>query len=122
MRLRELTLLQCMLQFENIGFMEWHARVLSSLELTPKSIKEIAREAGLFHYHVEAIVNDLIGLHLVEYTRKGIQIVNEFDLLHALVQLSEDSPEKNFSLDYEAAFEVVHPKVLALKRKFDFDE
>jgi predicted transcriptional regulator len=120
MNLKELALVKTMQSFENIGFMEWHARVLSVAEVKPKTIRKIAQETGLFQYHVRGVVQDLIGLQLVEYTRNGIQIGGDFDMLLQLVSICEgENCRKSF--DYEAAFEVVAPRVLSLKKRFGFE-
>ena len=108
---------QCIAQFENIGFMEWHARVLRELNTTPQTIKQLSRKTGLFHYHIEGVLSDLLALQLIEYTRYGIQIVGDWEMLHHLVDSCEGDVSKK-SFDWEAAFEVVNPRVVALKKKF----
>lgn len=118
--LKEAVLVQAMCQFEDIGFMEWHCRVLKTLTNTPQSVREVAFRTGLFQYHVRGVVQDLLGLGLIEYTRYGLQLVDEGTMLLQLVDCCEGSPKKKSS-DYEAAFEVAVPKVVALKKKYDFE-
>lgn len=118
--LKETVLVQAMLQFEDIGFMEWHCRVLKTLTTTPQSVREVAFKTGLFQYHVRGVVQDLLGLGLIEYTRYGLQLRDEHEMLLQLVDCCEGSPKKK-SFDYEAAFEVVVPRVMSLKRQYSFD-
>lgn len=120
MDLKEQALVVAIMRFEDIGFMEWHARVLSELTTTPQTIREVAQKTGLFQYHVRGVVQDLLGLQLIEYTRYGIQIIDEWDMLHQLVDCCEGLPKKK-SRDYEAAFEVVLPHVIALKKQYNFE-
>jgi hypothetical protein len=114
--LKETVFVQAMLQFEDIGFMEWHCRVLKTLTSTPQSVREVAFQTGLFQYHVRGVVQDLLGLGLIEYTRYGLQLKDEHEMLLQLVECCEEGPKKKSS-DYEAAFEVVVPKVVALKKR-----
>lgn len=118
---KEQALFQCIQQFENLGFMEWHARVLRELTITPQTIKQLSRKTGLFHYHIEGVLADLLALQLIEYTRYGIQIVGDWEMLAQLVDSCEGDASKK-SLDWEAAFEVVNPRVVSLKKVFRFDE
>ncbi len=118
--LKDTVLVQAMLQFEDIGFMEWHCRVLKTLTTTPQSVREVAFKTGLFQYHVRGVVQDLLGLGLIEYTRYGLQLADEHAMLLQLVECCEGCPKKKSS-DYEAAFEVAVPKVVALKRQYSFD-
>ncbi len=121
MNLKELALVQAVSKFEDIGFMSWHARVLRELSVHPQPVKEIAQKTGLFHYHIQGVLQDLLALQLIEYTRKGIQLRGEWEMLVQLVDCCQGNPEKHV-YDWEAAFEVVTPKVLALKRTMAFDE
>lgn len=118
--LKDTVFVQAMLQFEDIGFMEWHCRVLKSLTTTPQSVREVASKTGLFQYHVRGVVQDLLGLGLIEYTRYGLQLADEHAMLLQLVECCEGCPKKKSS-DYEAAFEVVVPKVVALKQLYSID-
>ncbi len=119
--LKEQALFQCIAEFENIGFMEWHARVLRELNTTPQTIKQLSRKTGLFHYHIEGVLGDLLALQLIEYTRYGIQIKDEWTMLHQLVDSCEGDASKK-SFDWEAAFEVVNPRVVALKKMYRFED
>ncbi|MDP2666324.1 MAG: hypothetical protein Q8P05_02385 [Candidatus Diapherotrites archaeon] len=120
MNLKDLTLVKAVSRFESIGFMEWHARVLQVLLPTPLSLREIARQTGLFQYHVRGILQDLVGLQLVEYTREGVNLVDEEEMLGRLVACCESDDHQSI-WDYEAAFEVVVPRVIALEKRFDRD-
>lgn len=115
--LKDFALVKAVSCFEGAGFMEWHARVLRILRPTPLPIKEIARRTGLFQYHVRSVVQDLVGLGLVEYTRYGINILEEWDLLHSLAACCESKGLRK-TWDFEAAFEVSVPRVVALERRF----
>ena len=119
--LKELALVQAMRQFEDIGFMEWHCRVLNELTTTPQSVREVAWRTGLFQYHVRGVVQDLLGLGLIEYTRYGLQLADEGDMLTRLVDCCE-SPADRVSEEYTAAFEMVLPKVVALKQRYSFED
>ncbi len=118
--LKECVLFQCVSQFENVGFMEWHARVLSVLSPSPQSLRVLARKTGLFQYHVRGIVQDLLGLGLIEYTRYGVQFKDPLEMIHRLVECAEEGELE--ARDFEAAFEVVTPRVLALKSRYNFVE
>lgn len=120
MNIRELVLIKAVSSFENIGFMEWHARVLNVLTPFPQSVREIARKTGLFHYHVRDLALDLLALQLVEYTRHGLQLSGDWEMLLQLVSCCEDEAIKK-SFDYEAAFEVVSPRVMALEKRYTFE-
>ncbi len=120
MNLKEHALVVAMMQFEDIGFMEWHCRILKELTTTPKTIRELAFKTGLFQYHVRGVALDLLGLGLIEHTRYGLQLVDEGEMLLQLVDCCEGTPKKK-SADYEAAFEVVTPNVVALKKKYVFE-
>ncbi len=116
MNLKGLALVKAVMVFESIGFMEWHARVLLELGQTPQSIGDLSRKTDLFHYHIRSVVDDLVGLNLVEYTRKGIQLVSDWDMLLQLVECCEGEWE-NPLFDYDAAYQVVIPSVVALKKR-----
>lgn len=120
MNLKEQTIIKAVSVFENIGFMDWHARVLRELDAHPMAIKEISRRTGLFHYQIQGVLQDLLALQLIEYTRSGIQIVGEWDVLAQLVECCEGEGRKH-SYDWEAAFEIAFPRVVSLKKKFDFE-
>ena len=100
--------------------MEWHARVLCELKSTPQSFAELSHRTGLFQYHVRGVVQDLLGLQLVEYTRYGIQLTGDWDMLFQLVECCEGQPKKK-AFDYEAAFEVAIPRVIALRKQYYFE-
>lgn len=120
MNLKEQALVKAVSVFEDIGFMEWHARVLRELSVSPLSIKEISRRTGLFHYQISGVLQDLLALQLIEYTRHGIQFPDEWLVMSQLVDCCEGKGRKS-SYDWEAAFEVSLPRVMSLKRRFDFD-
>lgn len=120
MMLRDLVLVRAVFAFESIGFMEWHARVLRELSTTPLSVRDLAFRTGLFHYHVRGVLQDLLALQLIEYTRYGVQISSEWAMLLQLVECCEGDASKH-SFDWEAAFEVSLPRVMSLKKRFDFD-
>lgn len=117
--MREQALFRAVASFEDIGFMEWHARVLRELSTSPLSIKELSRRTGLFHYQISGVLQDLLALQLIEYTRYGIQFADEWIVFAQLVDCCEGKGRKS-SHDWEAAFEVSLPRVMSLKRKFDF--
>jgi hypothetical protein len=119
MNLKEQALVKAVSVFEDIGFMEWHARVLRELSVNPSSIKEISRRTGLFHYQIQGVLQDLLALQLIEYTRYGIQFNDEWLVMSQLVDCCEGHVERH-SYDWEAAFEVSLPRVMSLKKKFDF--
>jgi len=121
MMLRDLVLVKAVSAFENIGFMEWHARVLRELSTSPMPIKEISRRTGLFHYQIQGVLQDLLALQLIEYTRYGIQFRDAGEMFAQLVDCCEGHVERH-SYDWEAAFEVVVPRVKSLKKQFDFNE
>jgi hypothetical protein len=121
MNLKEQALVKAVQEFESIGFMEWHARVLKELTVTPQSFSEISHKTGLFQYYLRGVMQDLLALQLVEYTRYGIQLSDEWGMLFQLVECCEGNPQKA-CYDWEAAFEVVTPKVVALKQKYKFGE
>ncbi|MFH0969981.1 MAG: hypothetical protein V1776_00795 [Candidatus Diapherotrites archaeon] len=118
--LKEQALVKCVHFFENIGFMEWHARVLNTLTTSPISMREIAQETGLFQYHVRGVVQDLLGLGLIEYTRYGLQLVDVEEMILSLVECCEGN-RKRHTYDFEAAFEVISPRVVSLKQRYAFD-
>ncbi|QQR92495.1 MAG: hypothetical protein IPJ89_05105 [Candidatus Iainarchaeum archaeon] len=120
MNLKEKALFEAVQAFESIGFTSLHARVLLTLKESPLSIREVARQSNLFQYDVRATVQDLLGLDLIEYTRKGVQVADEWEMLQRLMELCEDCNQKK-AVEFEAAFEVVHPKVIALKKHWDFE-
>ncbi len=122
MKLKELVLLKAIHEFEDIGFMDWHARVLRELSVHPQTIKEISRKTGLFHYHINGVLQDLLALQLIEYTRKGISIRGEWEMLEQLTDCCQEKDIQKHTYDWEAAFEVVTPKVVALKKRIAFDE
>lgn len=119
--LKEQALVKAVSSFENIGFMEWHARVLRELTTSPLSIKELSRRTGLFHYQIQGVLQDLLALQLIEYTRHGIQFADEWATFAQLVDCCEGQVERH-SYDWEAAFEISLPRVMSLKKKFDFNE
>lgn len=117
--LKEQALVKAVSVFEDIGFMEWHARVLRELSTNPLSIKELSRRTGLFHYQISGVLQDLLALQLIEYTRYGIQFADEWSVFAQLVDCCEGKGRKS-SYDWEAAFEISLPRVMSLKKKFDF--
>ncbi len=117
--LKEQALVKAVSVFEDIGFMEWHARVLRELSTSPLSIKELSRRTGLFHYQISGVLQDLLALQLIEYTRYGIQFADEWSVFAQLVDCCEGKGRKS-SYDWEAAFEISLPRVMSLKKKFDF--
>ena len=119
--LKEQALVKAVSVFEDIGFMEWHARVLRELSVSPLSIKELSRRTGLFHYQISGVLQDLLALQLIEYTRYGIQFADEWATFAQLVDCCEGQGRKP-SYDWEAAFEIALPRVMSLKKKFDFNE
>jgi hypothetical protein len=120
MNLKDQAMVKAISVFEDIGFMSWHARVLRELSTCPLPIREISRRSGLFHYQIQGVLQDLLALQLIEYTRVGIQISDEWSVLVQLVDCCEGSGPKP-SYDWEAAFEISLPRVMSLKKKFDFD-
>ncbi len=118
--IRDQALFKAVSVFEDIGFMEWHARVLRELSTSPLPIKEISRRTGLFHYQIQGVLQDLLALQLIEYTRYGIQFVDEWTAFAQLVDCCEGQGRKP-SYDWEAAFEIAVPRVVSLKKKFDFE-
>ncbi len=120
MNLKDQALVIAIRAFENLGFMEWHARVLRELTVMPLPIKEVARRAGMYQYHVRGVLQDLLALQLIEYTRHGIQLVDDWEMLLQLVDCCEGNAKKH-CYDWEAAFEISTPKVVALKKKYEFD-
>ncbi len=119
MNLKEKALFEAVASFEPIGFTSTHARVLLALKETPQSVREVAQVSNLFQYDVRSTVQDLLGLDLIEYTREGIQVQSEWEMLLRLAELCESCDQKK-ALEFEAAFEVAHPRVMALKRHWDF--
>ena len=119
--LKEQSLIRAVHAFEDIGFMAWHARVLNELTKNPMTIREISRRTGLYQYHVVGVVQDLLGLQLVEYTRYGVQVVDHETMLLQLIDCCEGDRGKH-AYDWEAAFEVVNPRVVALKKKWGVGE
>lgn len=120
MNLKERAIFEVVQSFESIGFTSTHARVLLSLKETPQSVREIAHASHLFQYDVRSTIQDLLGLELIEYTRQGVQIKGEWEMLLHLAELSEECYQKK-AIEFEAAFEVVHPKVVALKKHWNFE-
>lgn len=120
MNLKEKALWVAARQFECIGFTSAHARVLRALSEVPQSMGEVAKKTGLFQYCVRETAQDLLGLDLIGFTRNGIHIYGEWEMLERLTQLCEECKEKD-PMEFEAAFDVVHPKVIALKKKWDFE-
>ncbi len=118
--LKEQALVKAVSVFEDIGFMEWHARVLRELSTNPIPVKEISRRTGLFHYQISGVLQDLLALQLIEYTRYGIQFSDEWGAFAQLVDCCEGRVGRH-SYDWEAAFEIALPRVMSLKKKFDFD-
>lgn len=121
MNVKELALFRVVHRFENIGFMAWHARVLRELTCFPQPVKELARKTGLFHYQLEGVFQDLLSLRLIEYTRYGVQIVEEWSMLLQLVECCEEGVPQHAMYDYDAAFEVATPRVMALQKKYASD-
>jgi hypothetical protein len=119
MNLKEKALFEAVAAFEPIGFTSTHARVLLVLKEIPQSVREVAQNSHLFQYEVRSVVQDLLGLDLIEYTRNGIQVKSEWEMLHRLAELCDDCHQKK-AVEFEAAFEVAHPRVMALKRHWDF--
>ena len=119
--LKEQALVKAVSSFEDIGFMAWHARVLRELSTNPISVKEISRRTGLFHYQIQGVLQDLLALQLIEYTRYGIQFSDMESVFLQLVECCEGEGKKR-SFDWEAAFEVSLPRVMSLKRRYGFDE
>ena len=120
MNLKEKTLFEAVQAFESIGFTSQHARVLLALKASPQSIREVAQQSNLFQYDVRACVQDLLGLDLIAYTRQGVQVMDDWEMLHRLAELCEECNQKK-AMEFEAAFEVVHPKVVALKKHWGFE-
>lgn len=118
MNVKEQALFKAVESFEDIGFMEWHARVLNALTISPQTLPEISRKTRVFHYHLKAVIQDLLALQLVEFTRRGIQLSGEWEMLYQLVSCCEDEGEKK-SFDFEAAFAVAYPRVVALEKRYE---
>lgn len=120
MNLRDQVMVKAVSAFEGVGFMSWHARVLRELSVRPQTIREISRRTGLFHYQIHGVLQDLLALQLIEYTRAGIQISDDWVVLVQLVDCCEGRVGRH-SYDWEAAFDIALPRVMSLKKKFDFD-